>query len=281
LIPQSNLSRLANRLARAGGRRIPESVLERDYCLSWFLAGLSQSPGRDRLIFKGGTALKKCYFPDYRFSEDLDFTLVEEVPFETIRKDLDLAFEKTYQDSGVLLRYARSDRQPHVNSHTFYLSYEGPLGNLPSSKEVKTDITIKEKVVFPIEERPVLQAYVEYEDIPGNAIIEVYSLKEIAAEKVIAVCDRARNEPRDLYDLWYLCEQAHVDLAEVIDAIANKLEFRGQSLETIRAQLNVKQSRLGRLWKQRLAGQMATLPEFDGVFRSVRRAFRQAGIGAG
>src|SRR6266508_6291443 len=86
LIPQSNLSRLANRLARAGCRRIPESVLERDYCLSWFLAGLSQSPVRDRLIFKGGTALKKCYFPDYRFSEDLDFTLVEEVPFETIRK---------------------------------------------------------------------------------------------------------------------------------------------------------------------------------------------------
>ncbi|HYT55213.1 MAG TPA: nucleotidyl transferase AbiEii/AbiGii toxin family protein [Verrucomicrobiae bacterium] len=33
-------------------------------------AGLSQSPVRDRLIFKGGTALKKCYFPDYRFSED-------------------------------------------------------------------------------------------------------------------------------------------------------------------------------------------------------------------
>ena len=281
MIPQSNLSRLANRLARAGGRRIPESVLERDYCLSWFLAGLSQSPVRDRLIFKGGTALKKCYFPDYRFSEDLDFTLGEEVPFETIRKDLDRAFEKSYRDSGVVLRYARSDRHSYVNSHTFYLNYEGPLGNFPSGKEIKTDITIKEKVVFPIEERPVLRAYAEYEDVPGNAIIKVYSLKEIAAEKVIAICDRARNEPRDLYDLWHLCENAHVDLIEVIDAIANKLAFRGQSLETIGAQLDVKQSRLGRLWKQRLAGQMARLPEFDGVFRSVRRAFRQAGIGAG
>jgi predicted nucleotidyltransferase component of viral defense system len=281
LIPQSNLSRLANRLARAGGRRIPESVLERDYCLSWFLVGLSQSPLRDRLFFKGGTALKKCYFPDYRFSEDLDFTLGEEVPFETIRAELDVAFEKAYQDSGVLLRYARSDRQPHANSHTFYLNYEGPLGSLPSGKEIKTDITIKEKVVFPIEERPVLQAYAEYEDLPRNAIIKVYSLKEIAAEKVIAVCDRARNEPRDLYDLWHLCENAHVDLIEVIDAIASKLAFRGQSLETIGTRLDAKQNRLGRLWNQRLAGQMATLPEFDGVFRSVRRAFRRAGIGKG
>jgi integrase len=45
-----------------------------------------------------GTALKKCYFPDYRFSEDLDFTLAEEVPFETIREDLDRAFERSYRD---------------------------------------------------------------------------------------------------------------------------------------------------------------------------------------
>ena len=50
-----------------------------------------------------------------------------EVPFETIRRDLDVTFEKVYQDSGVLLRYARSDCQPHANSHTFYLNYEGPL----------------------------------------------------------------------------------------------------------------------------------------------------------
>jgi predicted nucleotidyltransferase component of viral defense system len=230
------------------------------------------------MIFKGGTALKKCYFPDYRFSEDLDFTLAEEVPFETIRKDLDRAFEESYRDSGVVIRYARSDRHPHANSHTFYLNYEGPLGNLPSGKEIKTDITIKEKVVFPIEERPVLRAYAEYEDIPGNAIIKVYSLKEIAAEKVIAVCDRARNEPRDLYDLWYLCEQTHVDLAEVIDAIAGKLELRGQSVEKIRGRFETKEARLQRLWSRRLAGQMAILPEFDGVFRAVRRAFRQAGI---
>jgi len=278
LIAQRNLSVLSNRLAKAGERRIPESVLERDYCLSWFLVGLSRSPLRSRLFFKGGTALKKCYFPDYRFSEDLDFTLAEEVPFESIRKDLDVAFEESYRDSGVVLRYARSDRQPHANSHTFYLTYEGPLGGSPSGKEVKTDITIREKVIYPIEERPVLRAYEEYEDIPGNAVVKVYSLKEIAAEKVIAVCDRARNEPRDLYDLWYLCEQAHMDLAEVTDAIAGKLEFRGQTIETIRGRLETKHARLQRLWSQRLAGQMAKLPEFDGVFRAARRAFRQAGI---
>src|SRR5271155_4001710 len=91
MIPQRNLALLSNRLARDGGRRIPEAVLERDYCLAWFLIGLSRTPLRERLAFKGGTALKRCYFGDYRFSEDLDFTLTAEVPFEVIRQELEPA----------------------------------------------------------------------------------------------------------------------------------------------------------------------------------------------
>jgi predicted nucleotidyltransferase component of viral defense system len=75
LIPQRNISLLSNRPAAGGGTRIREDILERDYCLAWFLCGLSESDLRPALAFKGGTALKRCYFSDYRFSEDLDFTL--------------------------------------------------------------------------------------------------------------------------------------------------------------------------------------------------------------
>src|ERR1017187_3334314 len=89
LIPQRNISLLANRLARAGGRRIPESVLERDYCLAWLLSSLAGSDLRSKLAFKGGTALKRCYFGDYRFSEDLDFTLLEPTSFENLRLGLE------------------------------------------------------------------------------------------------------------------------------------------------------------------------------------------------
>jgi predicted nucleotidyltransferase component of viral defense system len=67
MIPQRNLSLLANRLAKDGGRRIPEGVLERDNCLAWFLAALAESDLKTVLSFKGGTALKRCYFGDYRF----------------------------------------------------------------------------------------------------------------------------------------------------------------------------------------------------------------------
>ena len=76
MIPQRNISLLSNRLANKGGRRIPEAVLERDYCLAWFLVGLSRSPLRDILAFKGGTALKRCYLGDYRFSEEEDLMVL-------------------------------------------------------------------------------------------------------------------------------------------------------------------------------------------------------------
>src|ERR1700690_363085 len=92
MIPQRNLSLLSNRLAREGGRRIPEAVLERDYCLGWLLVALSRTPLCRSLAFKGGTALKRCYFPSYRFSEDLDFTLLEPMELEPLLVGLEAAF---------------------------------------------------------------------------------------------------------------------------------------------------------------------------------------------
>jgi hypothetical protein len=61
MIAQSQISKLSNRLLRElGGRRIPESVLERDYCIAWFLVGLSKVPGGDY----GGDPIPE--FTDYR-----------------------------------------------------------------------------------------------------------------------------------------------------------------------------------------------------------------------
>jgi len=102
LIPQRNISLLSNRLAAGGGLRIREDVLERDYCLAWFLNAMAESDLRPVLAFKGGTALKRCYFAEYRFSEDLDFTLREALPFEEIRARLDPVCAAVGQQSGIV-----------------------------------------------------------------------------------------------------------------------------------------------------------------------------------
>ena len=163
MIPQRNISLLSNRLAASGATRIREDVLERDYCLAWFLCGLSESDLRPALAFKGGTALKRCYFSDYRFSEDLDFTLREPLAFEEIRARLERIYAAVQQASGIIFAFAREDRQSHVNSHTFYLHYTGPL---PTGNDVKVDITINERLVFPLQERPILRGYDEFTNLP-------------------------------------------------------------------------------------------------------------------
>src|SRR6266851_4786317 len=114
VIPQRNISLLSNRLAADGGRRIREDVLERDYCLAWFLTALSQSDLKTVLGFKGGTALKRCYFGDYRFSEDLDFTLLEALPLEEILRRLDTVYAEFQRATGGTIRFARDDRHTHV-----------------------------------------------------------------------------------------------------------------------------------------------------------------------
>ena len=53
-------------------------TVDKDYVLGHFLnCFFSYKKNRELFVFKGGTCLRKCYFPDYRFSEDLDFTLTD------------------------------------------------------------------------------------------------------------------------------------------------------------------------------------------------------------
>jgi len=275
MIPQRNISLLSNRLAKSGGRRFREDVLERDYCLAWFLVALAESDLKAALAFKGGTALKRCYFSDYRFSEDLDFTLLEPLTIDDLLRRLESVYSIVRERSGITFAFERSDHQKHLNSHTFYLKYIGPL---PGDNDVKVDVTIREQIAYPLQARPILRGYEEFADLPVGQPLKVYSLDEILAEKTIALADRARNEPRDLYDLWHLTSNARIDLAAQTEAIRQKLAFRTKPFEGIVDAIQNKEARLRALWTGRLANQMSTLPEFDEVFRVVRRTLRQADL---
>ena len=103
----------------------------------------------------------------------------------------------------------------------------------------------------------------------------MYSLNEIATEKVVALQDRACNEPRDLYDLWYLTTRAGIEIGDLIEAITEKLRFRKKENADLEDRIIAKEAHLKSLWKSRLGHQMETLPEFDEAFRAVRRELRR------
>jgi predicted nucleotidyltransferase component of viral defense system len=63
MINQRELSLISNDLYKAsGGRRVPDQTIELDYALGWFLSELAQHSFGNYLAFKGGTALRRCYF---------------------------------------------------------------------------------------------------------------------------------------------------------------------------------------------------------------------------
>lgn len=275
MIPQRNISLISNALMSAGGRRIPEAVIERDYVLAWFLTGLAGHPLRDVLAFKGGTALRRCWFKDYRFSEDLDFTLTRPITPEEIMAGLNEIFATVEADSGLRIAFDREDRNGHKNSHTFYLRYQGPL---PATNDVKVDITINEVLCFPLQDRPIQRTYDNFDDLPEGPTVKVYAIEEIVVEKLLALSDPARNEPRDLYDLWYLFDSTDMRIAEMRAELDAKLALRQRTVADLAQAIAAKEDRLRRLWTNRFAHQISHLPPFDDVFREVIRTVRTADL---
>jgi hypothetical protein len=75
---------------------------------------------------------------EYRFSEDLDFTLLNEDDFDTVTRAFSEVAASVTEETGMAFAYQRPDRNPHENSHTFYMTFTGPMGR---AREFKVDVT--------------------------------------------------------------------------------------------------------------------------------------------
>src|SRR4030042_5575594 len=70
-----NVGQMLNAMAREN--RVQLEILEKDYALSYLIVAIAKTPGiGNKIALKGGTALRKLYYPGYRFSEDLDYSTV-------------------------------------------------------------------------------------------------------------------------------------------------------------------------------------------------------------
>jgi len=77
---------------KAGEKGVSRGMVERDYALSKMLWAFSYIGFlRKNFVFKGGTALRKFYFPNWRYSEDLDFSSTIVPTIEEISETLNQA----------------------------------------------------------------------------------------------------------------------------------------------------------------------------------------------
>lgn len=266
MISSAEVAKLAHRLG------VGDRVIEKDYVLSWLLVAIAESELRSGLAFKGGTALKRCYYPHYRFSEDLDFTLCVGLSHD----DLVSAFAALFPQLGRRVNLTptlRSAEQSIFESTTLLVNYVGPLRARLGSRHLKVDITRGELLLYPPTERP-LQA--PYSDYPTGITLPTYTLEEILTEKLCALM--GRTEPRDLYDVYWLFEWGDVDLSFLPVNFAAKCRHKGQDPEQLDEVLTGKVGTFDRLWISRLAVQVPDLPHLNEVLRTVRRHLRGLGL---
>lgn len=189
--------------------KMTAETIDKDWVLGHFLnAMFSFSDIIENFVFKGGTCLKKNYFQDYRFSEDLDFTLLDK------RYIIDDGFFKKIiiraeQNSGSKFHLKKIKPQVHNDipqgyeiTILFWGAYHKPNQTiLPTNRwqtKIKLDISFSEKVLLKPEERKIIHS----DSGKISSIVPVYPLNEIAAEKLRSLMQR--NRPRDIYDLNYL-----------------------------------------------------------------------------
>ena len=258
-------------------------VIEKDYVLGWLLAGIANHPDlAGTWVFKGGTCLRKCFYETYRFSEDLDFTVVDggpETP-DALQPIFVAIAEWMREESGIELVVEdgtfRRRRNRRGNPTTEgRIAYRGP-NPPPQLPKVKLDLTTDEVVVEEVVQRAIGHQYSD--SLPGDGVV-CYALVELFGEKLRALSERCR--PRDLYDVVHM--HRHPDLIgrqqAVAAALARKCEHAGidvPTLDTIRS--SPFRQEIETEWENMLGHQLPQpLPPFADFWSALDDVFRWLG----
>lgn len=249
---------------------VRDQQIEKDYILSWILKGVSEHEKLSKItVFKGGTVLKKIYFADYRFSEDLDFTLLDNnITNEQIFEWFKETFEYVKEEANIPLEII-DDNEHEDGGINFYISYVGPLGGFGNNKKVKVDISRSEKLEF---EPIIKQAIIEYSDEEEYKLL-CYPLEELLVEKLR--CVMQRMQPRDYYDIWYLLEVHGMDIDFYISEFKNKCESKELDPADFYKKLEQKLPQYKARWQKSMSDQIKDLPDFDQIQREVQRQLKK------
>lgn len=266
---------------------VPKSTIDKDWVLGHFIDAIfSQAECREQLVFKGGTCLRKCYFPDYRFSEDLDFTSTNPkfVFDETLLKRITAILNErvglpTFIQSLNPLYF--NDLLTGYSAVVKYWGADHPRNQPPPvpyrwTTSIKIEIILYEQMIFPKVELPINHPYSDV--LSGNPLlIPCYSIQEVLAEKLRALIQRSYTAPRDFYDIWFLSNQFQgIQWSEVAKAFHQKIRFKGLVFSGIDQMINEEDDkRVRTAWQNSLGHQVhqKPIPEFDTVKNELKILF--------
>jgi predicted nucleotidyltransferase component of viral defense system len=254
-----------------------DDVVEKDYVLGWLLWGIgaSESLG-DSWIFKGGTCLKKCYIETYRFSEDLDFTVLPGGPIDPddVLPLISEVLARVNEACGIdfSVQEPRVRLRPGGQTAEGRVYYRGPRG-APAPARIKLDLSADEVLARPPVLRPIAHAYPD--ELPVPAEVRCYAFEELFAEKIRAMGERSR--PRDLYDIVNLFRREDLRLEQELirSTLERKCESKGIDLPTHDAiDSSPLRVELESEWESMLGHQLPVLPPVEQFWEEAEVLFQ-------
>jgi len=241
--------------ARENG--VPLSTVERDYAQNWLLKHLSVI----EMALKGGTGIRKVYVENYRFSDDLDFTLLRKMDKKKIEEEILEGIKRVREESGINFE-ENLQLKENVNGYEGIVRFR-ITRRTGDPMRIKLDITKneREKILLPLEEKEIIHPYSD----ECNAKVISYSLEEIVAEKIRSLFERTR--PRDLYDVWKLWDR--IDSEKVMKILPEKCKFKEVKID--KNALQERKDDFKNAWETSLRHQLKEVPDFTQVFGEILR----------
>lgn len=158
-----------------------------------FLAKLFDSAISDRLIFKGGTALRLIY-ESPRFSEDLDFSATGQIDQTEFKKTI----------TGIIRadeRFSIKDLAGKYYTNLAEIKVKEPWRDMPFSMKIEVSRRVDNRG----RDTAYVNALAKSPATNISVMTKSLTLEEMLKDKLKAV--KARKMPRDIFDIWFICQK--------------------------------------------------------------------------
>ncbi len=254
---------------------VSAETIEKDYIISWILICISRCKLKDHFIFYGGTAIKRIYFENHRFSEDIDLLSHKKFVLEEILQELEI-LQYARDTTNLTLEVNTNNIVATKSRVQLYIRYPGYDEIIGAPKEVRVDFAMDMDSFGETNEKGIIKSYSDLS--MQNETLSVMTLNTILANKLGLLLDGTRNEPRDLYDIWFLLQRTKdfdFNFNKVVKAHYEKYSSR-PTLTNLKTHL--KREALKNNWDIRLKRQVSALPPIDIVIREIETKLKKLGF---
>ena len=239
---------------------VSPQTIEKDYHLDWYLTALYSERLFQNFSFYGGTAIKKLYLSNHRFSEDIDLISRERLNPEAIGQSLERAHQFLEREANLFYSYRSEEIQAAGTQTRFVIHYRG-FSEIGGIKRFLLDLAQGiEELPSPVSKKLITP----YRDLAGRKVpIQALPIEVICADKLALIVDRKRKEPRDIYDLWSVLTQIKkIDRRLFLSRFRKALSY---SVDFGIIRSSFRDSDFQRAWEVRLKHQVPHLPGFNVV----------------